>query len=110
MKSTSAKILFTVILSAFVFNFSNADILAAIPIGYIAAALAAVGILALFMMEYSRERAPIKLPRRFYRSGTLRPHGAGAYGIRRRRAIVHSIAARPSAQHFHRHIQWRAGS
>lgn len=93
MKSSFSNIVLAASLGALTFKFSNAEILAAFPAGYVVATLAAAGILALFVMEYARERLPLKLPRRVIRPGVKHSTGAGAYGIRRQRASVEHIAA-----------------
>lgn len=93
MKTSASNILVAASLGALAFKFSNAEILAAFPAGYAVAAVAAAGILALFIKEYSRERRPLKLPRRIVRPGMNRPAVPGAYGIRRQRAIVERVAA-----------------
>ena len=93
MKSSASNILLAASLGALVFKFSNAEILTAFPTGYAVAILAAAGILGLFIKEYSRERLPLKLPRRIVRPGMNRTTAANAYGIRRQRAIVERVAA-----------------
>lgn len=95
MKLSSSNIIIAAAttVGALVFKFSNSEILAALPVGYIAAGLAAAGLLVLFLLEYAHERAPIKMPRRFVRHSTLRPVSARALGVRRHPAIIEHIAA-----------------
>lgn len=93
MKSSASNILLAASLGALVFKFSNAEILASFSAGYAVAIVAAAGIFSLFIKEYSRERLPLKLPRRVIRPGMKRVQGAGAYGIRRQPALVERSAA-----------------
>lgn len=95
MKTSASNILLSAALGAIAFKFANAEILASFPAGIAVAVIAAIGILALFIAEYAKERRPLKLPRRIVRPGMARQQAAisGAYGIRRRPAIVEHIAA-----------------